>query len=166
MFTASVLKYLLLKKESSDINHHVDEALVSLVLELRQQRRAEINLKRRRSSIQVWTSNFISCHITVTAVIIFVMDWSMNSGDTHSKSLTIQGGWGSSKESALAVPAWRRSGRRWSVCSPAVKIPNTKKNTIYIEIWCHWEYYSTSEASANQTNVWEPPLFSGEAGEP
>ena len=38
----------------SDINHHVDEALVNLVLELRQQRRAEINLKRRRrSSIQV-----------------------------------------------------------------------------------------------------------------
>ena len=43
----------------SDINHHVDEALVNLVLELRQQRRAEINLKRRRrSSIQVPTFNF------------------------------------------------------------------------------------------------------------
>jgi len=45
------VKYI---ETSPDINHHVDEALVSLVLELRQQRRAEINLKRRRrSSIQV-----------------------------------------------------------------------------------------------------------------
>ena len=37
-----------------DINHHIDETLVGLLLQLRHRRTADINFKRRRSSIQVF----------------------------------------------------------------------------------------------------------------
>ena len=39
---------------TSDINHHIDETLVGLLLQLRHRRTADINFKRRRSSIQVF----------------------------------------------------------------------------------------------------------------
>ena len=70
----------------------MDEALVSLVLQLRQQRGDEINLKRRRSSIQV-SSSFYHIHHLYNLITTFTY---------MCIKMIIRGGRRFAEESALA----------------------------------------------------------------